>query len=111
MNIGERIVLIRKLRGMTQEELSEKMGVPRTTLNNWELGVRRLHADNLPALCSALNCSSDTLLGIDNSSNVLKEYENELQNLMKCERAVRQISKSAEEILMIFRGGIRNGEQ
>lgn len=39
MNIGERIRQIRKMSGMTQEELAEKLNVSRQTVSKWESGT------------------------------------------------------------------------
>ena len=41
MNTGEKINQIRKMAGMTQEELAEKMHVSRQTISKWESGVSR----------------------------------------------------------------------
>lgn len=39
MNVGEKIKTIRKMAGMTQEELAEKMNVSRQTISKWEKGL------------------------------------------------------------------------
>ena len=39
MEIGEKIRRIRIERGLTQEELAEKVYVTRQTVSNWETGV------------------------------------------------------------------------
>lgn len=39
MDTGEKINQIRKMAGMTQEELAEKMNVSRQTISKWETGV------------------------------------------------------------------------
>lgn len=39
MNTGEKISKIRKMSGMTQEELAEKMNVSRQTISKWEKGT------------------------------------------------------------------------
>lgn len=39
MDIGMKIYQLRKLSGMTQEQLAEKLGVSRQTISKWETGV------------------------------------------------------------------------
>lgn len=63
--IGERIRTIRTRRGLSCQELADMTGYSREMIDKWELGVRRLHADNLPPICAALYVSADFLLGID----------------------------------------------
>ncbi len=36
MNIGDRIQTLRKLRGISQEELADKIGVSRQSVSKWE---------------------------------------------------------------------------
>ena len=36
MNIADRIQILRKSRGISQEELAEKMGVSRQAVSKWE---------------------------------------------------------------------------
>ncbi len=39
MEIGNRLNQLRKLSGMTQEQLAEKLHVSRQTISKWEAGV------------------------------------------------------------------------
>ena len=39
MEIGNKINQLRKLSGMTQEQLAEKLGVSNKTISKWETGV------------------------------------------------------------------------
>ncbi len=38
MNINEKILLLRKKDGLSQENLAEKLNVTRQTISNWESG-------------------------------------------------------------------------
>ena len=38
MNLGDKILQLRKKNGLSQEQLSEKVDVTRQTISNWELG-------------------------------------------------------------------------
>lgn len=39
MDLGRKIYQLRKLSGMTQEQLAEKLNITRQTLSKWENGV------------------------------------------------------------------------
>ena len=39
MTLGNKIVELRKKRNLTQEQLSEKLGITRQTLSNWEKDI------------------------------------------------------------------------
>lgn len=59
MNIKE----LRVLRGLTQKELADKIGVSAQQLNNYESGQRNLGNKMLPALADALGVSAAYLRG------------------------------------------------
>ena len=52
----EAIRKIRIARGMTQEDLAKKLGLSRTTVTFWELGVNNPRTNMIPALAKALKC-------------------------------------------------------
>lgn len=39
MNLSEKILELRKANGLSQEQLSEKIGVSRQSVSKWECGV------------------------------------------------------------------------
>ncbi len=52
----------REERKMTQEELGKALGVGRTTVTLWELGINKPRTDMLIKLSQVLNCSIEELL-------------------------------------------------
>jgi transcriptional regulator with XRE-family HTH domain len=62
--IGQRIARLRKERGYTQAELSERMGLIQALISDYERDKLRLHAEMVVRLARALEISSDELLGI-----------------------------------------------
>lgn len=47
MTIGSRIQALRKERGMSQEELANKLSVSRQTVSQWETGQTAPSIDNI----------------------------------------------------------------
>jgi transcriptional regulator with XRE-family HTH domain len=62
--IGQRIARLRKERGYTQAELSERIGLIQALISDYERDKLRLHAEMVVRLARALEISSDELLGI-----------------------------------------------
>ena len=62
MNLGDKILKLRKQKGLSQEQLGEKVDVTRQTISNWELGVTAPNPEQLKLLSEELNISIDELL-------------------------------------------------
>lgn len=54
----------RKLLGLTQEELGEKIGKDRSTIGRWERDPSHVEAEYLYRLAEIFQCSIDYLLGL-----------------------------------------------
>ena len=72
MKLGDKILELRKKKGLSQEQLGEKIDVTRQTISNWELGVTQPNPDQLKLLSKELSVSIDELLD-NNIQNVLIE--------------------------------------
>ena len=62
MTLGEKLKEARKQAGLSQEQLSEKLGVSRSAIAKWETDNGIPDVDNLKALSKLLNVSIDYLL-------------------------------------------------
>lgn len=62
---SERIRELRKMRGMSQQDLADKLDLNKVAISQYERGVRRPNIDIVSALCDIFNVSSDYLLGED----------------------------------------------
>ena len=60
--IGRFIAQLRKERGMTQEQLGERLGVSQRTVSRWETGRNMPDISMLTALCAQLDISVAELL-------------------------------------------------
>ena len=57
-----RLKEIRNKTGLTQEEVSVKLGVNQNTISQWETGERMPRAEKLIQLAKLFNCTVDELL-------------------------------------------------
>ena len=62
MNLGERIALLRRQAGLSQEQLGDKMGVSRQAVSKWESGQVNPDLQYIMALCRLFEVSADYLL-------------------------------------------------
>lgn len=62
MSIGQRIAHERRNLNLTQEQLSEKLGVSRQTVSKWEQDIILVGTNKLIELCGILGVSIDYLL-------------------------------------------------
>lgn len=75
MKTGERIKQLRISKGMTQEELGEKVGVKKAAIYKYETGlVVNLKRDVIEKLAQVLDVSPSYLMGLDDQDELnLKE--------------------------------------
>ncbi len=67
MNLGIKILELRKKEGLSQEQLGEKVNVTRQTISNWELGETLPNIEQLKLLSQIFHVSIDEL--VDNDMN------------------------------------------
>lgn len=65
MNIKE----LRKRQGITQEELSARIGVHENTIRLWEKGMREPRSSDIAKLCEVLGCTESELLNGPDTQN------------------------------------------
>ena len=63
MNLGNSLFHARKRRGLSQEDVAEKLGVSRQTISKWEKNLSVPDADTLIRLAEILEVSVSELLG------------------------------------------------
>ena len=68
LNFSENIKRLRKEKGITQEALSEQLGVSPQSVSRWELGICYPDLEMLPSIANYFGVSIDSLLSNDASS-------------------------------------------
>ena len=80
MEIGKKIMELRKTSGLSQEELAEKIGVARQTISKWELGETSPDLKQAKELSKIFNVSLDELTDND-IKNILVEKTSNTEKL------------------------------
>ena len=80
MEIGKKIMSLRKKNGLSQEELAEKIGVARQTISKWELGETSPDLKQSKELSKIFNVSLDELTDND-IKNILVEKTSNTEKL------------------------------
>ncbi len=76
MEIGKKIMELRKQKGLSQEELAEKVGVARQTISKWELGETSPDLKQSKELSQIFNVSLDELVDNDIKSILVEKTSN-----------------------------------
>lgn len=60
--IGDWLVEKRTKRGMTQQEVADKLGCTRVAVHSWETAKRSMYAETLFAYCKAIDADPNDLI-------------------------------------------------
>lgn len=71
--IADKIKSLREARDMTQTTLAKTLGVTRSGINAWEMGISVPSTHYIVELAKYFNVSTDYLLGIEKSSTISTE--------------------------------------
>ncbi|MBQ4323589.1 MAG: helix-turn-helix transcriptional regulator [Clostridia bacterium] len=77
--IADKIKLLREARSLTQAEVARKLGVTRSGVNAWEMGITVPSTQCVVAIAELFNVSSDYLLGIEKTATLNVEGLSERQ--------------------------------
>lgn len=98
MNLGNKIMILRKKNNMSQEELSEKVGVTRQTISKWELEETTPDIMQAKKLSEIFKVSLDELTG-NNVNNIIVE---KISNTEKLAGIIIKILKLFGIFITIF---------
>lgn len=98
MNLGNKIVNLRKKNNLSQEELAERVGVTRQTISKWELEETTPDINQAKALSKIFNVSLDELTNND-INNILVE---KVSNTEKLAGIIIKILKVMGILLVLY---------
>ena len=99
MTLGERLTDLRKKKGLSQEEVAEKLNVTRQTVSKWELDQSTPDFDKIVPICKLYNITSEELLTVRkvDSNNDNMEY-----NLMTEEEINKKSAIAISQSVALF---------
>lgn len=110
--IGERILRIRKAKGITQSELANKLGCKRQSFTNYEIGRRTPNIDMIVKLSKYFNVSADYLLGITDiekpPKNITEYQTATLKEIIETYGQVSQENIAIEEMSELIKAIIKH---
>lgn len=68
--IAERIKFLREQKTYTQTELAKKLGITRSSVNAWEMGISVPSTQYIVELSNIFSVSTDYLLGVEKTSTI-----------------------------------------
>ena len=68
--LGEKIKYLRESAGLTQAELARILGLSRSGVNAWDMGLSIPSTQYIVELAKTFNVSADYLLGIEETSTI-----------------------------------------
>ena len=79
MEFNEKLQELRKQKGMTQEELAERLYVSRTAISKWESGRGYPNIDSLKAIARFFSITVDELLSSDEVLTIAEEAQKQTE--------------------------------
>lgn len=68
--IADRIKTLREQQNKTQTELAKQLGITRSSVNAWEMGISVPSTQYIVELANIFQVSTDYLLGVNTSSSI-----------------------------------------
>ena len=105
IKIGEFIAYNRKNKGLTQEQLAEKLGITSKTISRWETGKYMPDLSLLTILSKELNVSINDLINgeIINENDLLKKSEQNLVDTINySQNIIKKKNKKFILLILIF---------
>ena len=68
--VADRIKALREQKGLTQTELSNQLGITRSSVNAWEMGISVPSTQYIVELAHIFKVSTDYLLCVDTSATI-----------------------------------------
>lgn len=105
MKLAEKLVALRKEKGLTQLKLAEMMNVSRQAVSRWEVGAAVPSTDNLKYLGSLYDVPLEYLLHDDTPEPIHTDLEPDKEKLASANEDKKK-SKSRNIVLVLMAAGI-----
>lgn len=68
--VADRIKTLREQEHMTQSQLAKQLGITRSSVNTWELGISVPSTQYIVELANIFHVSTDYLLGVNSTASI-----------------------------------------
>lgn len=96
--IGKKLKQLRKSKGMTQEQVAEKVDITRSTISNYEIGRRTPHLKDLSALADVFGVGLD-YFGISPKDEAF-DLISRAREIFECKSVKRETKESLYKEMM-----------
>ncbi len=90
LNIGSKIIQLRKDNNLSQSQLANKIGVSRTIVGNYERGTNSPSVEILLKIANTFNVSVDFIIGESNLSSYDKEILKRIEDIEKLDEETKK---------------------
>jgi len=108
---GKHIRQFRKVAGLTQEELAQKIGISTMSIRRYENGERIASRATIDAIAAALQVDAFSLMSFDQATQALEERVNDPQRRVNAamkqlpEEGQNKVATYAEDLILRYRVG------
>lgn len=103
MDFNNRLYQLRKQKGLSQEELANRLNVSRQTVSKWEVGDSTPEMEKLIAISDLFDISLDKLvMGKEDESQISATTKSELVSVLNEKVFTQKNKKNAKSILKII---------
>ena len=94
--LGQRLARFRRLRGLTQTDLADKLGLSQPNISDYERDLFRPNSDTIVRIAQVLKISADELLGL----RVSKSQPSVSPKLLKRLAKIESLPKRDQQALL-----------
>lgn len=109
--LAERLLILRRERGLTQEEVAEKIGVSNKTYSKWETGSTSPDIETLVRLAEAFSVTTDDLLGLSDSRPVSFEEAAQAEVERNLDNPVKTLFRMYEALIRLSHRYLEDEEE
>lgn len=97
--VADKIKFLREQLGFTQSDLAKKLGITRSSVNAWEMGISVPSTQYVVELAGIFKVSTDYLLGVQDTASVSVDglSETDVQLVNAVINHLRQKNNATEE--------------
>ena len=102
ISIGKRIQTFRKQKGMSQQDLSDYLGITRQAISKWELDQTLPDLETLVKMAELFEISLNELIGVEENSKSISELYDLMQTIVNTQQKANKKRDFVQLITIIL---------